>query len=594
MMYIKAEELSKNFGGNPLFNKLTIDIHAGNHVAIVGNNGCGKTTLLKIMAGEEVADTGRIIKQKDSTIGFLHQIPYYPQLTVKEVLYKAFQEYVELQQQMTMLEEEMASSEDLEPLLIKYGQLQDQFEMNGGYVLDSKVDNIANGLGIGMLLNEPFEKLSGGEKTKVTLGQILLLNPDILLLDEPTNHLDLHAIEWLEGYLQQFKGTIVIVSHDREFMNKAVNKIIEIEDGQAWVSHGNYDDFLKAKEKKFVREFAEYEEQQKKIKKIRDAIRRLRQWANEASPPNPDLYRKAKVMERMLERLEKVKKPRVQKKMNLHLEASNRSGKEVVRFRKVSKSYERPLFSAVDLDVYWQDSLALVGANGTGKSTLLKMILQQEQPDNGEIQIGSAVRMGYLAQHLVEADPEARLIDVFRDEIMMTESEARHVLAQFLFYGPDVFKKFKNMSGGERMRLKLAQLMQQNINLLILDEPTNHLDIESREVLEENLESFEGTIIAISHDRYFLQKLFERVAWLQNGILTVHEGDYNWAKEKQQLLLLNEVSKELKEKEQKMEEKRHYTTEEKIERLESRLAALTDRTKIMEYEERLEKLYEEL
>lgn len=320
-------------------------------------------------------------------------------------------------------------------------------------------------------------------------------------------------------------------------MNHVVTKVIEIEDGQAWVSHGNYDAFLQAKEDKYAREFSQYQEQQKKIKKIRDAIRRLRQWANEASPPNPDLYRKAKVMERMLERMEKVKKPRVQKKMKLQLTASERSGKEVAQFYDVAKSYDRLLFKEVTFDVYWQDTLAIIGENGAGKSTLLKMLLGEEQPDEGIVELGSSVKIGYLAQHLIEADPEARLIDVFRSELMMTEPEARHILAQFLFYGADVFKKFKNMSGGERMRLKLAQLMQQEINLLILDEPTNHLDIESREVLEENLEQFEGTIIAISHDRYFLQKLFDRIVWIEKQRAIVHEGDYAFAKEKQAMMM---------------------------------------------------------
>lgn len=536
-MYIKAEKITKNFGGHPLFQELTVDIHAGEHVAIVGNNGCGKTTLLKIMAEEEAVDTGRIIKAKGSRVGFLHQIPNYPDMTVYDVMYEAFDKLNHIQKNMKQLEQQMATSDDLESLLKKYGTLQEQFEANDGYILDSKISYVSTGLGITHLVEENFEQLSGGEKTKVTLCKILLQEPDILLLDEPTNHLDLHAIEWLEKYLQQFKGTVIVVSHDRQFMNHVVTKVIEIEDGQAWVSHGNYDAFLQAKEDKYAREFSQYQEQQKKIKKIRDAIRRLRQWANEASPPNPDLYRKAKVMERMLERMEKVKKPRVQKKMKLQLTASERSGKEVAQFYDVAKGYDRLLFKEVTFDVYWQDTLAIIGENGAGKSTLLKMLLGEEQPDEGIVELGSSVKIGYLAQHLIEADPEARLIDVFRSELMMTEPEARHILAQFLFYGADVFKKFKNMSGGERMRLKLAQLMQQEINLLILDEPTNHLDIESREVLEENLEQFEGTIIAISHDRYFLQKLFDRIVWIEKQRAIVHEGDYAFAKEKQAMMM---------------------------------------------------------
>lgn len=536
-MYIKAEKITKNFGGHPLFQELTVDIHAGEHVAIVGNNGCGKTTLLKIMAEEGAVDTGRIIKAKGSRVGFLHQIPNYPDMTVYDVMYEAFDKLNHIQKNMKQLEQQMATSDDLESLLKKYGTLQEQFEANDGYILDSKISYVSTGLGITHFVEENFEQLSGGEKTKVTLCKILLQEPDILLLDEPTNHLDLHAIEWLEKYLQQFKGTVIVVSHDRQFMNHVVTKVIEIEDGQAWVSHGNYDAFLQAKEDKYAREFSQYQEQQKKIKKIRDAIRRLRQWANEASPPNPDLYRKAKVMERMLERMEKVKKPRVQKKMKLQLTASERSGKEVAQFYDVAKSYDRLLFKEVTFDVYWQDTLAIIGENGAGKSTLLKMLLGEEQPDEGIVELGSSVKIGYLAQHLIEADPEVRLIDVFRSELMMTEPEARHILAQFLFYGADVFKKFKNMSGGERMRLKLAQLMQQEINLLILDEPTNHLDIESREVLEENLEQFEGTIIAISHDRYFLQKLFDRIVWIEKQRAIVHEGDYAFAKEKQAMMM---------------------------------------------------------
>ncbi|GEK32781.1 ribosomal protection-like ABC-F family protein [Kurthia sibirica] len=595
-MYIKAEAISKNFGGSTLFEKMTVDIHAGNHVAIVGNNGCGKTTLLKIFAGEEVADAGRIIKQKDSVIGFLHQIPYYPQWKVSDVLYEAFQSITALQQQMTALEQQMATTSDLDKLLVKYGELQELFEAQDGYALASKVASIANGLGIASLVDESFEQLSGGEKTKVTLGKILLQEPDILLLDEPTNHLDLQAIEWLENYIKQFKGTVVIVSHDRQFMNQAVDKIIEIEDGQAWVSHGNYDHFLQEKEDKFTREFAQYEEQQKKIKKMRDSIRRLRQWANEASPPNPDLFRKAKTMERMLERLEKVKKPTVQKKMNLQLEAAGRSGKEVAQFKAVNKSYERPLLENINFTLYWQQSLAIIGANGAGKSTIIKMLLGEECPDAGTIQIGSSVKIGYLAQHMIQADSEARLIDVFREEIMMTEPEARHILAQFLFYGHDVYKKVKNMSGGERMRLKLAQFMQQDINLLVLDEPTNHLDIESREVLEDNLEQFEGTIIAISHDRYFLEKLFGRIAWLEFNTMTIHEGNYDWAKEKQAIVreAIEEQNRlsQLQTNEIKEQQTRSYTIEEKIERIEKKMAITTTLEELDRLEKQLEQLYD--
>ncbi len=533
-MYIKAENITKSYGGQIIFENLTIDIKATEHVAIVGNNGCGKTTLLQLLAGVETLDAGRIIKKKNSTIGYLHQIPFYPDFTVKEVLMEAFSDLLTIQQKMAELEQQMSFEEDLEKILSEYGRLQEQFMQLEGYEIDSKIASVANGLGIHTLLDQLFIDLSGGEKTKVMLGQILLKNPSILLLDEPTNHLDLQAIEWLEEYVRAFPGTVIVVAHDRQFINNVVQKVIELEDGEACTFFGNYDAYVKGKEEKIGQEFAQYEEQQKKIKKMKEAIKRLRQWANEATPPNPDLFKKAKSMEKALERIELVKRPKIEKKMNLHLEASERSGKEVITIENVTKSFKTPLFKNVNFSVFWQDRLAIVGENGTGKSTLLKMILGSVKPDEGQCIIGSNVKIGYLAQQFETVNDQLRLIDAFRESISMTEDEARHVLAQFLFYGYDVFKKVSDLSGGEKMRLRLAQLVQQDINLLILDEPTNHLDIESREVLEENLQHFAGTIIAVSHDRYFLQKIFTKIAWIEQQTVTIHHGDYLWAKEKQQ------------------------------------------------------------
>ncbi|WP_432355491.1 ribosomal protection-like ABC-F family protein [Sporosarcina sp. A2] len=534
-MQIKAENLTKSFGGSVILEQLTMEVKAGEHVALVGRNGCGKTTLLSLLARIESPDEGRIVQAKDSKVGYLHQIPSYPDLLVKDVLLEAFVELIAIEIRMKELELQMATDIS-ERILNQYGELQESFMEQGGYEMESKLISIANGLAITSFLQQKFDALSGGEKTKVMLGQILLKNPDILLLDEPTNHLDLTAIQWLEQHIQQFQGTVVLVSHDRQFMNHVVNKVIELEDGQCWESHGNYDAFLLNREAKLEQQFSEYKEQQKKIKKIKEAIRRLRQWANEASPPNPDLFRKAKTMEKMLARIEIVKKPKTEKAMRLQLEASERSGKEVVRIERVSHRYsleKQPIFEDISISVYWRDRLAIVGDNGTGKSTLLKMILHQLEPSYGQIQMGSNVTIGYLAQQFDTLNHEMRLIDAFREEIKMTEPDARHVLAQFLFYGHDVFKKVKDLSGGEKMRLRLAQLMQQNINLLLLDEPTNHLDIESREVLEDTLENFGGTLIAVSHDRYFLQKLFTKIAWIEGKQITVHDGDFEFAQRKQ-------------------------------------------------------------
>lgn len=533
-MSIKAENITKSFGGHMIFENLTVEVQTAEHVAIVGNNGCGKTTLLQLLAGVEIPDEGRIIKKKDHMIGYLHQIPFYPDHSVIDVLKEAFSPLLTIQRKMTELEQQMAVAEKLEKILNEYGQLQEQFMQSGGYEIESKMTSVANGLGIHQLLEQPFENLSGGEKTKVMLGQLLLQNPSILLLDEPTNHLDLLAIEWLEEYIKNFSGTVLVVSHDRQFMNNVVQKVIELEDGEASIFHGNYDDYVRGKEEQIAQQFAQYQEQQKKIKKMKEAIKRLRQWANEASPPNPDLYRKAKSMEKALARIELVKKPKNSQKMRLQLEAKDRSGKEVISVKNAARIYKTTLLKDVSFSVYWQDRLAIVGENGTGKSTLLKMMLGEVKPDRGQCIIGRNVKIGYLAQQFETFDDQARLIDAFRENISMTEGEARHVLAQFLFYGFDVYKKVCDLSGGEKMRLRLAQLMQQDINLLILDEPTNHLDIESREVLEDNLQNFTGTIIAVSHDRYFLQKIFTRIAWIEHQTVTIQQGDYQWAKEKQQ------------------------------------------------------------
>ncbi|AMX00834.1 ribosomal protection-like ABC-F family protein [Rummeliibacillus stabekisii] len=535
-MQLKVENITKILGGNTIFANLSVEVNLGERVAIVGRNGCGKTTLFKVIAGIEQPDEGRIVKTKGQTIGYLHQIPMFKDITVFNVLSQTFEQLHEMKARLTELEQMMAINMS-EKVLTQYGDLLEQYQLAGGYEIEAKIASISNGLKITQLLEQPFEALSGGEKTKVMLAQILLKQPNILLLDEPTNHLDLAAIEWLEDYLNYFKGTVLIVSHDRAFLNNVVNKILEIEDGEIWVSKGNYDQYVRNKEAKIAQQFAEYQEQQKKIQKIKEAIRRLRQWANEASPPNPDLYRKAKVMEKMLERMDLVKKPRVERQMNLQLKADERSGKEVFLLNHVSHGFEEDfLFMNVHLPIFYRDRLAIVGNNGTGKSTLLKILLGELIPIDGEVKQGSNLKIGYLAQQFGQFNKEERLIEAFRRDVSMTEYEARHMLAQFLFYGHDVFKKVEQLSGGEKMRLRLAQLMVQQCNVLVLDEPTNHLDIESREALEEAIEKFDGTIVAISHDRYFLQKLFTKTAWLENQQLTLHDGPFEWAKMKQKKL----------------------------------------------------------
>ncbi len=589
-MQIKAEQIQKIIGGNVLFEGLQLEVNTGEHVAIVGVNGSGKTTLLQLLAALDTPDKGRIIKSKEASIGYLHQIPQYPLFSVKEVLEEAFAEIYALKAKMTKLEQEMQLAVT-DKVLQQYGQVQEQYMLQGGYEIDAQLAMIANGLGITPLLEQPFSSLSGGEKTKVMLGQILLSNPAILLLDEPTNHLDMQAIEWLENYVRNFAGIVIAVSHDRRFMNQMAQKIIEIEDGEAFTYIGNYDAFVEQKETKLEQQFAQYEEQQKKIKKMQETIKRLKQWANEANPPNAGLHRRAKSMEKALARIEHVKKPSTKKKMNLALTMAERSGKEVVQMKGISHALEKPLFKESNLAVCFGERLAIVGGNGSGKSTLLKMMLGEVEPNEGVCHVGSSVKIGYLSQQFEYKNPAIRLIDAFRESVSVSEAEARHILAQFLFYGYDVFKKVKDLSGGEKMRLRLAQLMYEDINLLMLDEPTNHLDIEAREVLEDTLESFEGTIIGVSHDRYFLQKIFTKVAWIEHEKIQVFEGDYEWARQKRLEIVKEPVIKKVPEKSYAV--KKEIPIEEQIEKLEMKLKEPTlAKEQRQKLEQQLEDFYE--
>lgn len=540
MIACSVNNIGKMYGGNSIFENISFEIHEKDRVGLVGRNGSGKTTLFRLLAGLETPDAGQIHWKKGTEIGYLAQISDFPnEMSTKEVLQSAFSSLLEMDKRMKKLEEEMGREQNLDQLqrlIEQYGDLQDQYTVKGGYEIEANIERIVNGLQIKDLLEKQFGQLSGGEKTKVGLALILLKNPDFLLLDEPTNHLDLMAVEWLGGFLKDYNGTIIIVSHDRYFLDEVANKIYDLEDGEIQCYQTNFTGFTKEKEERLLREFQAYEEQQKKIKKMKEAIKRLREWANRANPPNEGLHKRARNMERALERMEKLTRPNLnRKKMGLEIESADRSGKDVAFLKEVSMSFgNQHLFHSVNMHVTYQERVAIVGENGSGKSTLLKILLQQIQPSDGEIRLGSNVKIGYLSQHVFSDGEEETIIEAFRNEVKVTEGEARHILARFLFYGYMVFRKVSQLSGGERMRLRLAQLMHQDINLLILDEPTNHLDIESREVLEEVLEDFSGTIIAVSHDRYFLNRLFEKIYWIESKELYSFNGNYDWAKRKLQ------------------------------------------------------------
>ncbi|WP_197242025.1 ribosomal protection-like ABC-F family protein [Bacillus cereus] len=606
MTICSVNNVTKSFGGNTIFENISLEIKNGERVGLVGRNGSGKTTIFGLLTGMESLDAGAIHMKKGTRIGHVAQIPKFDEaMTVYDVLSSAFKVEKELEKEMHALEKNMAVEQEqsaLEKLMERYGVIQEKFAFLGGYEIEANIMKVANGLQVTDLFSRVFTELSGGEQTKVSLAYMLLQKPDLLLLDEPTNHLDLFAVEWLEQFLKEYTGTVMVISHDRYFLDEVVTKIFDLEDGEIHVYHTNYSQFVEEKEERLLQEFQAYQEQQKKIKKMKEAIKRLREWANQANPPNEGLHKRARNMERALERIEKLKRPILERKqMGLQFEGQERSGKDVVVMKEVSKGFAgRPLFEQANLHVRFQERAAIVGRNGTGKTTLLKLLLEEINPDVGEIRIGSSVKIGYLSQHTY-GNVKSNVLEAFREYVAVTEGEARHILAKFLFYGSAVFKKVTQLSGGEKMRLRLAQLMYQDINFLILDEPTNHLDIESREVLEEALEQYNGTILAVSHDRYFLNKLFEKTYWIDECKLFEFAGNYAWARQKWEEKLEKQV---IKQKRQGRKSVEMVPVKEKkarnLEEIENELMHVEEDIYAIECEmehvadvERLEKLYEE-
>ncbi|WP_142339013.1 MULTISPECIES: ribosomal protection-like ABC-F family protein [Bacillus cereus group] len=606
MTICSVNNVTKSFGGNTIFENISLEIKNGERVGLVGRNGSGKTTIFGLLTGMESLDAGAIHMKKGTRIGHVAQIPKFDEaMTVYDVLSSAFKVEKELEKEMHALEKNMAVEQEqsaLEKLMERYGVIQEKFAFLGGYEIEANIMKVANGLQVTDLFSRVFTELSGGEQTKVSLAYMLLQKPDLLLLDEPTNHLDLFAVEWLEQFLKEYTGTVMVISHDRYFLDEVVTKIFDLEDGEIHVYHTNYSQFVEEKEERLLQEFQAYQEQQKKIKKMKEAIKRLREWANQANPPNEGLHKRARNMERALERIEKLKRPILERKqMGLQFEGQERSGKDVVVMKEVSKGFAgRPLFEQANLHVRFQERAAIVGRNGTGKTTLLKLLLKEINPDVGEIRIGSSVKIGYLSQHTY-GNVKSNVLEAFREYVAVTEGQARHILAKFLFYGPAVFKKVTQLSGGEKMRLRLAQLMYQDINFLILDEPTNHLDIESREVLEEALEQYNGTILAVSHDRYFLNKLFEKTYWIDECKLFEFAGNYAWARQKWEEKLEKQV---IKQKRQGRKSVEMVPVKEKkarnLEEIENELMHVEEDIYAIECEmehvadvERLEKLYEE-
>ncbi|MED2254808.1 ribosomal protection-like ABC-F family protein [Brevibacillus parabrevis] len=541
MIIVATTQLQKSYGADPVLQNITLEIKAGERVGIVGPNGAGKTTLFKLLAGIESPDSGELYRAKGTVWAYLPQSPQYPQeWTGRDVVASAFAEVRHIQEQMRELESQMAllyeDEAALHRLMQRYQKLQDEFEQQDGYQWETRMTQVVQGLGVSEeLLATPFAQLSGGEKTKAGLAKLLCQKSDVLLLDEPTNHLDVESMEWLEQFLQSYPGTVLIISHDRYFLDAVVTSVYHVDGGEAEFYIGNYSAFATEREERLLRQFAAYQEQQKKIKKMKETIKRLKEWGNRSNPPNEAFHRRAKSMEKALARIERIERPKMEAdRMGLQFKKTDRSGQDVLIVTDVHKTYGgKQLFADASLLLRFGERKALLGPNGCGKSTLIRMLLGETEPDAGRLAIGSSVKVGYLSQQALEGDQNQRLIEAFRDVAKVTEAEARHLLAKFLFYGEHVFKKVSQLSGGERMRLRLAQLMHQDINLLILDEPTNHLDIEARETLEEALADFHGSLFIVSHDRYFLQKMVDGVFWVEDKRIVHDVGTYEEARAKQ-------------------------------------------------------------
>lgn len=535
MIEISVNNAQKNFGFKRVLDGFDLEVTTGERIALIGPNGCGKTTLFKIISGEENLDQGMVSIRRNATIGLLSQIPpkVTDDVTVRDILLKTFDEVFKVEKQLREYEEKLAtvSPDKMDSVLEMYGKLQEHFTNMGGYEIDEKVSKICNGFKISdEMLDRSFNTLSGGEKTIVNLASLIISNPDILLLDEPTNHLDIDTLEWFEQFLSNYKGTIVISSHDRYFLDKVATKTVLIDKGKSEVYHGNYSYYLEESERRALAEFDEYKNQQKQIEAMKAAVKKLKEWGERGD--NPRFFRRAACIERKLEKMELLDRPDSKKQLPLDFEINGRSGKDVLVADDLGIIIgDKVILDGAELFLKYGEKVCLMGKNGAGKSTFIKAVLYGDNICQGEIKIGSNVSIGYIPQEIRFEDENATILDTARKFYDGTETHLRASLAKFLFYGENVFKRVGKLSGGEKVRLKLFELIQKKANLLILDEPTNHIDIDTKEMLEEALSEYQGTLFFISHDRYFINKLAQRVINIENEKFQQYLGNYDYFKE---------------------------------------------------------------
>jgi ATPase subunit of ABC transporter with duplicated ATPase domains len=540
MLELTMYNIRKYFGDNLVLFDAGFKLYEGDRAGMVGGNGSGKSTILKLLAGIEPMDVdyrkicegkSRISYPSETTVGYLDQLPRFPDgFTAADVLKLAFEELYRMEERMASLEAKMGQlqGDSLDAALKQYSRLQQGFEAKGGYDREEKFGKVCTGLKFDEeFLEKDFNLLSGGEKTSVLLGKILLENPDILLLDEPTNHLDLEAAEWLEGHLRSRRGIVIIVSHDRYFLDRVATKIIEVENKQCETYSGNYSDYVRQKEENMLLEYERYKEQCKKVGSMERTIRDLRDWA--MSSDNNKFFRRAVSMQIKLDKIQRIKKPVFEKQtIQIRFKDADRSGNNVLKVTSLTKSFGgRVLFRNAALSVTLGERIALIGPNGCGKSTFVKILLGEMEADGGSAVFGANVKIAYLPQTIAFKNEEATVVDCFREDRYILEGKAREYLAKYMFFGKAAYRRVRQLSGGERVRLKLAMLLYEETNVLILDEPTNHLDIESIEALENALEDFKGTLLFISHDRFFINKVSSRIISFEGAGIRSSPGNYD-------------------------------------------------------------------
>jgi ATP-binding cassette subfamily F protein 3 len=592
MIQMQINKLSKSYGAEEILSNIKLEVKQNDRIAIVGRNGAGKSTLLKIMAGELTHDDGELFKPKDLTIGYLAQHTVLVSTkTIWEEMLEVFTDLLHKEKELRKAEKQLQeantlSSEDYEKLLNDYDQLMEGFQKDGGYTYEADIKAVLTGLHFGDFdYDTPISELSGGQKTRLSLGKLLLSKPELLLLDEPTNHLDMNTLSWLENYLLGYSGSIVIISHDRYFLDKTVSVVYEISRHKTKKYHGSYSDFLKQKALDYEKELKEFERQQTEMKRMEDFVQR--------NIARASTTKRAQSRRKQLNRMEKLDKPLGdESSASFSFQINRRSGNDVLKIENLSFRYEdesEMLFKNAKLHVNRGERIALIGSNGVGKTTLLKTILGENQPTSGTIQIGTNVQIGYYDQEQANLTSSKTVLqELWDDYPNINEKDIRTVLGNFLFTGEEVLKPVHALSGGEKARLALAKLMMKKANLLIMDEPTNHLDIDSKEVLEAALQDYPGTIIFVSHDRYFINRITDQVAEMNKDRITLYLGDYDYYTEKKEEEAERKRLKQAGEKTKNRKAKKNSYREEKQLQSEQRKR----KRKISELEAQIEKLEE--